>query len=142
MTIGTILEIKGDAVVSVTADMPVSEVVRILAEKRIGAVPVVKDDAVVGIFSERDVVYGLARDGAAMLDRPVREVMTSPAVTVDRKVQIISALTLMTRRRIRHLPVVEDGVLIGFVSIGDLVKRRVDAIEADAQAMLSYIQGA
>ncbi|MBU3076846.1 CBS domain-containing protein [Sphingomonas quercus] len=140
MTIATILEGKGNAVVSVAAETSVAGVVRILAEKRIGAVPVVEQGNVVGIFSERDVVYGLAQDGAAMLERPVREVMTSPAVTVDRKVRIITALAMMTRRRIRHLPVVEDGALIGFVSIGDLVKRRIDSIEGEAEAMLTYIQ--
>jgi len=140
MTIATILEAKGTAVVSVTAETTVIDVVRILAEKRIGAVPVVEEGRVIGIFSERDVVYGLAREGAAVLDQPVRAVMTSPAVTVDRQTKIITAFAMMTRRRIRHLPVVENDELIGFVSIGDLVKRRVDAIEAEAEAMLSYIQ--
>lgn len=141
MTIAAILDGKGTEVVSVTATMRVADAVQALAARRIGAVPVMADGAVVGILSERDIIYGLARDGAAMLERPVREVMTAPAISVDGGLPVISALAMMTRRRIRHLPVVEDGVLIGFVSIGDLVKFRVDRIEAEAEAMRSYIQG-
>lgn len=139
MTIAAILESKGREVTSVAADATVAEVVKLLAERRIGAVPVVEAGRVVGIFSERDIIYGLARDGAATLDRAVSEVMTAPAISVDPGVPVLSALAMMTRRRIRHLPVVEAGVLVGFVSIGDLVKMRVDRIEAEAEAMRSYI---
>lgn len=142
MTIRTILEAKGDAVIDVAADMRVADAVTLLAERRIGAVPVTREGAVVGIFSERDVIYGLAREGAALLDRTIGEVMTSPAHTVTSDVAVIGALGLMTQRRIRHLPVVDEGRLIGFVSIGDLVKMRIDRIEADAEAMREYIQSA
>lgn len=142
MTIRTILRSKGDDVVDVGADARVADAVKLLAERRIGALPVTKDGAVVGIFSERDVVYGLAREGAALLARTIGEVMTSPALTVTSDVAIIGALGLMTQRRIRHLPVVDGGKLVGFVSIGDLVKMRIDRIEADAEAMREYIRSA
>ncbi|QDZ08379.1 CBS domain-containing protein [Sphingomonas panacisoli] len=141
MTIATILSGKGAEVTTITAAHSVADAVKLLAERRIGAVPVLKDGAVAGIFSERDVIHCLANDGAAGLARSVGEVMTAPAITVARDEAVLGALTLMTRRRIRHLPVVEGEALIGLVSIGDLVKYRIDRIEADAEAMRSYIQG-
>lgn len=140
MTIATILATKGSEVVTLTAGHKVADAVKLLAERRIGAVPVMQGDQVAGIFSERDVIHCVAAHGAAGLDRPVGEAMTAPAITVTRAEAALGALTLMTRRRIRHLPVVEDGRLIGFVSIGDLVKYRIDKIEADAEAMRNYIQ--
>jgi CBS domain-containing protein len=141
MTIAAILQAKGGEVVSISADSRMREAVALLAEKRIGAVPVVKGGQVVGIVSERDVLYGLAREGAALLDRKVDEVMTAPAFTVAPDDSIIGALALMTLRRIRHLPVIEGGAMIGFVSIGDLVKLRIGRIEAEAEAMRHYIAG-
>ncbi len=141
MTIAAILQSKGGDIVSVGPDIRVREVVKLLAERRIGAVPVIGGGQVLGIFSERDVIYGLAQEGPAMMDRRVEEVMTSPALTVDRTTPILSALALMTRRRIRHLPVVEGEAVIGVVSIGDLVKLRLARIEAEAEAMRHYIAG-
>ena len=88
------------------------------------------------------MLYCLAREGADVLDQPVRAVMTSPPITVAPETPILVALSLMTRRRIRHLPVVTGDRVIGFVSIGDLVKHRIDAIEAEADALRSYIQTA
>lgn len=114
----------------------------LLAERRIGALPVLRDGSVVGMFSERDVIYQLRDNGPDVLDRAVGEVMTSPAVTVDPDTEIIAALALMTRRRIRHLPVVRGGRMIGLVSIGDLVKHRIEKVESEAEAMRSYIQSA
>lgn len=144
MTIGAILKDKGSEVLSLPSTASVGEAVRLLAERRIGAVPVVdvneSGGEVAGIFSERDVVYCLAREGAAALDRKLAEVMTRPVQTVAPSDAVIGALSLITRRRIRHLPVVEAGRLVGFVSIGDLVKYRIDRIEADAAAMRDYIQ--
>jgi len=140
MTVATILAGKGDDVVTITADHSVAEALKILAERRIGAVPVMREGSVAGIFSERDVIHCLAAHGAAGLDRLVGDAMTAPAITVGRDEAAIGALTLMTRRRVRHLPVVEDGALVGLVSIGDLVKYRIDRIEADADAMRAYIQ--
>lgn len=142
MTIASILGKKGEEVISIAPQATVGEAARLLAERRIGALPVVEDGAVVGIFSERDVIHALNAHGADALGGAVGGVMTSPAITVARDDAVLAALSLMTRRRIRHLPVVEDGRLIGFVSIGDLVKYRIDRIEADAAAMRDYIQSA
>jgi CBS domain-containing protein len=142
MTIAAILSGKGREVISVTAHQSVAEAVTLLADRRIGAVPVMDGASVGGIFSERDVIHALKSHGAAALDLKVGDVMTSPAITVSPAEAAIGALSLMTRRRIRHLPVVEGGRVIGVVSIGDLVKYRIDRIEADAEAMRSYIQSA
>jgi CBS domain-containing protein len=140
MTIAAILGGKGHDVVSIAGDRTVSEAAALLAERRIGAVPVIEDGQVVGIFSERDVIYCLDRDGAAALERKVSQVMTAPAITVSPDESVLGALALMTRRRIRHLPVLEAGKCVGFVSIGDLVKYRIERIESEAEAMRAYIQ--
>jgi CBS domain-containing protein len=142
MTIAAIIEGKAPDIVSIESGTSVRDAVALLAEKRIGALPVLDRDSVVGIMSERDVIYRLASDGAAMLDWPVSRVMTAPAITIESKVPVLVALSQMTRRRIRHLPVVEEGRLIGFVSIGDLVAYRISRIEQEAEAMRAYIQGA
>jgi CBS domain-containing protein len=142
MTIAAILGTKGREVISVTAGQRVSEAVALLATRRIGAVPVMDGASVVGVFSERDVIHAIAALGAAALERTVGEVMTAPAITVAPGEPAIGALSLMTRRRVRHLPVLDGGTVIGVVSIGDLVKYRIDRIEADADAMRSYIQSA
>ena len=140
MTIAAILHNKGTEVLSVQAQTSVRDAVELLAVRRIGALPVLRGESVAGIMSERDVIYCLKSDGAAVLEWPVEKIMTSPAITVTRDQQVLGALSLMTRRRIRHLPVVEGEALIGLVSIGDLVKYRMDKIEAEAAEMLSYIQ--
>ena len=142
MTIKAILASKGSDILSVSGDATIGETVALLAEKRIGALPVIDGGEVRGIFSERDVIYGLARDGAAVLKRKVADVMISPAITVSPDESVMSALGLMTRRRIRHLPVTEGTQPIGFVSIGDLVKYRIDKVEAEASALRDYIQTA
>lgn len=142
MTIARLIEGRSGPIISIDVATTVREAVALLAEKRIGALPVLKDGAIAGIFSERDVVYRLAAVGPAMLDGPVGDVMTAPAITVDPATDVLEALGLMTRRRIRHLPVVRDGAMIGFVSIGDLVKYRIERIESEAEAMRSYIQSA
>ena len=142
MTIARMIEGRSGEIVSCEASANVSEAVKLLAEKRIGALPVYQDGEIVGIFSERDVVYQLAAHGPAMLDKTVGEVMTSPPITIEKNSGVLDSLALMTRRRIRHLPVIDGGQICGFVSIGDLVKYRIETIEADAQAMRSYIQSA
>ena len=142
MTIAAVLSSKGNAVETISAEASVSEVVRRLGEKRIGALPVVEDSRIVGIISERDVIYCLRDHGAEVLNWPVSQVMTSPAITADRSTPVLAALALMTQRRIRHLPVVEAHHIIGIVSIGDLVKHRMERIEAEADAMRDYIQSA
>ncbi|HKY80164.1 MAG TPA: CBS domain-containing protein [Sphingobium sp.] len=140
MTITAILQGKGREVIQVRSDDTVLSVVRLLSERRIGCVPVVDDGQVVGVFSERDLVHHIAREGAAVLDRPVGDVMTAPAITTDDKTPVIHCLSLMTKKRVRHLPVVVDGTLTGLVSIGDLVKFRIDSIESEAAALRDYIQ--
>ena len=142
MTIAAILSNKGHEVISVDPGRSVAHAAGLLAERRIGALPVIERGEVVGIFSERDVIHCLKDGGAEALQRRVGDVMTAPALTVTPDEPVIGALSLMTRRRIRHLPVVERGRLIGLVSIGDLVKYRIDRIEEDAEAMRTYIQTA
>ena len=119
---------------------PVAEAVNILASKRIGALPVLRDGKIDGIISERDVVYRLAEKGHDALDMTVGDIMTSPAVTVESTTAIDDALALMTRRRFRHFPVVDDGQLVAFISIGDLVKHKIDEVEHEAAALRDYIQ--
>jgi CBS domain-containing protein len=142
MTIAAILSGKSEKLLSVGCDTIVREAVRLLAENKIGSLPVLKDDKVVGIMSERDVIYCVARDGDAVLEWTVEQVMTAPAITVTPDVQVLAALSQMSKRRIRHLPVVENGTLVGIVSIGDLVAYRIAKIESEAEAMRAYIQSA
>ena len=142
MTIALVLQGKGSAVETISADDSVFTAVRRLGEKRIGALPVVDSGRIAGIMSERDVIYCLREHGPDVLDWPVSRVMSSPAITADSQTDVLQALGLMTQRRIRHLPVVDAGQLRGIVSIGDLVKYRMDRIEAEADAMRAYIQSA
>jgi len=139
MTIERIIEGR-DTVLTCDAHATVREAAAVLSDKRIGALPVMNGAAIVGIFSERDVIYRLREFGADVLDMTVEQVMTAPPVTVEPKTPVMNALALMTKRRIRHLPVVDSGRMIGFVSIGDLVKHRLDKVESEAEAMRSYIQ--
>lgn len=142
MTIAAILSSKGSEVATIAASDPISAVVEALGDRRIGALPVVEGDSVVGIISERDLIYCLRSHGAEVLDWPVSRVMTAPAITAEPSTPVLSALALMTQRRIRHLPVTQGDRLTGIVSIGDLVKFRMERIEAEADAMRSYIQSA
>jgi CBS domain-containing protein len=140
MSIKAILQSRDHDVISVTSDTSVADAVALLAERRIGALPVVDNGEVRGIFSERDVIYGLSREGPSILSKKVAEVMITPAITVGPDAGAIDSLSLMTMRRIRHLPVLDGGKLIGFVSIGDIVKYRIDRIEAEAASLREYIQ--
>ena len=142
MTIASVLRDKGAAVETVAAEASVFDAVRRLGEKRIGALPVIDGGRIAGIISERDVIYRLRDHGPEMLDWPVSRVLSSPASTAGPDTEVLAALALMTQRRIRHLPVVEGGEIRGIVSIGDLVKHRMERIEAEAEAMRTYIQTA
>lgn len=143
MTIARLLAGQSGEVWTIHSDDSVAQAVELLATRRIGALPVRgDDDSVVGIFSERDVLYSLRRHGVDVLTLRVHEVMTSPVITVTPDTSVMEALALMTKRRFRHLPVVDHGRMVGFVSIGDLVKFRIDRIEAEADAMRAYIQTA
>ena len=140
MTIAAVLRGKGTSVETVAADESLFDAVRRLGENRIGALPVIENGRIAGIVSERDVIYCLREHGRDALDWPVERAMSSPAITTDLETDVLSALALMTQRRIRHLPVVEHGQIRGIVSIGDLVKYRMERIEAEAEAMRAYIQ--
>ncbi len=142
MTVAAILATRTGDIIVGAPDMLVRDAVSLLSQRKIGAVPVMEHDQVAGVMSERDVIYCLARDGAAILDWPINKIMTAPAITVEPDTTALSALSLMTSRRIRHLPVVDGKKLIGIVSIGDLVKYRLDKIEQEAAQMLNYIQSA
>ena len=128
MSITAILSSKGSEVATVAAGSLVREAVALLAEHRIGAVPVVEGGTIRGIFSERDLVRCVCDHGAGALEWPVDRAMSSPAVTVETSTPILAALATMTQRRIRHLPVVESGDIRGIVLIGDLVKYRIERI--------------
>lgn len=144
MTIAAVLSSKGSEVATITRSATLGEAASELARRRIGALVVLDDSGdVAGVLSERDLVACLAVHGDAELSRrPVSEAMTAPAITVSPRDAVLSALALMTARRIRHLPVLDGRKLVGIVSIGDLVKHRMDRIEQEAEAMRSYIQSA
>ena len=141
MTIARIIAQRGPSdIIACDVSTPVSEVVQTLATRRIGALPVLREGRVVGIVSERDVIYRLADRGKECLDVAVEDIMTSPAVTVEPGTTVDEALGMMTRRRFRHFPVVEDGALVAFISIGDLVKHKMDEVQHEAEALRNYIQ--
>ena len=142
MNVQVILGDKGTEVATIAADATVADAVKLLGERRIGALPVVEGDQVSGVMSERDVIYCLKDHGSEALTWPVSRVMSSPAITVDPGTPVLNALALITQRRVRHLPVVSGGRLVGIVSIGDLVKHRIERIETEAAAMRDYIQSA
>jgi CBS domain-containing protein len=137
MLISDVLRSKGSDVVQIGTADSVALAVRKLAEHRIGAL-VVEDRwmKLVGIFSERDFVNAIARDGAAVLGFDVEQLMTSPIISCRSSDRIDAALAAMTVGRIRHLPVIDDGRLKGIVSIGDLVKQRLDEKELEANVLL------
>ena len=143
MDIARLIEARSPKdIVTCDESASVRDAVQLLASKRIGALPVLRGGQLAGIFSERDVLYRLAEEGARCLDRSVGEVMTAPPITVEPRTTRDEAMALMTRRRIRHLPVTEGGRMVGFISIGDIVKSRIDAAEAEAEQMRIYIQSA
>jgi len=137
MRISDVLATKGRQVSAMQMSDPVADVVNVLATKRIGAV-VVEDrrQKLVGIFSERDLVRALAHYGAGVLDREVQDFMTTPVITCRSSDPVDVMLARMTMNRIRHLPVVDDGHLVGIVSIGDLVHHRFDEKELEASVLL------
>jgi len=142
MTIASVLQGKGSAVETIAADASLYDAVRKLGEKRIGALPVVESGRISGIISERDVIYALREHGPEALQWRVSQIMSSPAITVSAETGVLEALALITQRRIRHLPVVDEGQIRGIVSIGDLVKHRMERIEAEADAMRAYFHSA
>ena len=142
MTIADILSHKGDEIISVAPDATVQGALDLLATHRIGALLVMDPDgAPVGILSERDVVRHIASSGAGVLDGPVSACMTADIVSCAPGETIEGAMATMTRGRFRHLPVMQDGRLVGLVSIGDVVKQRIAEAERDTEELKRYIAG-
>ena len=143
MNVETILRTKGRAVATIRPDATVGAAVDELISRNIGALVISADGkSVDGIISERDVVHALATRGADLLLLKVSEVMTRPVVTCDPADSVEQLMAEMTNRRIRHFPVVQDGRLCGIVSIGDVVKNRLDEVEFEARSLRSFIAGA
>jgi CBS domain-containing protein len=143
MNVETILRAKGRAVATIRPDATVGAVVEALISGNIGALVVSVDgESVDGIISERDIVHGLADRGVDLLSLKVAEVMTRHVITCDPADTVEQLMAEMTNRRIRHFPVVQDGRLCGIVSIGDVVKNRLDEVEYEARSLRSFIAGA
>jgi CBS domain-containing protein len=137
-----ILRRKGSDVVTVAAHEPVTRAVAILGEHNIGAIVVATDEGeIVGILSERDVVRALASDGPSTLQGTVSDLMTKEVATCGLRATVDELMTLMTERRIRHVPVVGDGRLVGIVSIGDIVKTRIGELETETESLHDYLSG-
>jgi len=139
MRIADVLRNKGGAVMTINPDATVTDLLAGLAGHNIGAMVVVGPDGVVGIVSERDVVRQLHAHGASVLSRPVSKIMTSVVSTCSKSDTVDSLTMLMTENRVRHVPVLENGKLIGIVSIGDVVKTRMEELETEHEQLQSYI---
>ncbi len=139
MRIADVLRGKGGAVVTIKPDATVAELISGLADHNIGAMVVAGPDGVKGIVSERDVVRQLHTHGASVLSRPVEKIMTTLVSTCSKEDTVDSLTLLMTENRVRHVPVLENGELIGIVSIGDVVKTRMQEMESEHEQLQSYI---
>ena len=140
MRVSNLLATKGHEVATISQERSVSDAVQMLKERKIGALIVTGTDApLAGIFSERDVVRALAESGAAALDLKVTDLMSAEVTTCDESTSVTDLMGLMTAKRIRHVPVVHEGQLVGMVSIGDVVKARFDELEHEKQDLLDYV---
>jgi CBS domain-containing protein len=143
MKLAQILEAKGRAVVTAAPHRTLSELVGLLHQKRIGAVLIVgADEAVLGILSERDVIRALALQGPEVLGDAASRHMTSDLVSATADMTVEDAMEQMTEGRFRHMPVIEQGRLVGLISIGDVVKHRIETAEQEKKSMLDYITAA
>jgi CBS domain-containing protein len=143
MHVAHILKTKGSSVYSVTPETSIAEAIRTLSKRRVGALVALRGGRqVVGIVSERDIVHGFAEHGARLLEMRVDELMTRNVVSCTSDDTVDEIMRQMTNRRIRHLPVIDDGELAGMVSIGDVVKSRIEELAAESDALRSYIAGA
>ena len=142
MTVRAVLDTKGHQVISVSPDAKLSAAVKILSERRIGAVMVMSGQKIDGILSERDVVRVLGERGAGVLDEPVRSMMTSKVITCRETDTVGAIMEVMTSGKFRHLPVVESDRIVGLISIGDVVKWRVAEYEREQEALQDYIKTA
>jgi len=139
MRIADVLRNKGAAVTTINAEATVAELLAGLAEQNIGAMVVVGDESVLGIVSERDVVRQLHTHGGSVLTRPVSTIMTTMVATCTKSDTVDEISALMTTNRVRHVPVLDGKKLIGIVSIGDVVKTRMEELEAEQEQLHSYI---
>jgi CBS domain-containing protein len=142
MTVRAILDSKGHQITGVEPAVKLSAAIKILADKKIGAVLVLSDGQIEGILSERDIVRVLGERGAAVLDEPVSAVMTRKVVSCREADTVSAIMEMMTLGKFRHLPVVEDGKVVGLISIGDIVKWRVHEFETEQEALRDYIKTA
>ena len=142
MTVRAILDTKGHQIESVEPDARLSSAIKTLAERKIGAVLVMSEDRIEGILSERDIVRVLGERGAAVLDEPVSTVMTRKVVSCKQADTVAAIMEMMTSGKFRHLPVIEEGRVVGLISIGDIVKWRVREYEAEQEALREYIKTA
>ena len=142
MQVSQIIRDKGGDVVTAAAESTLADAARVLADRRIGAIVVMEGDSLRGILSERDVVRALARHGAAALDKTVAEFMTSKVITCNFADTVDVLMEKMTSGRFRHLPVMEEGRLAGIISIGDVVKRRIEEVQLEAAQIREFIASA
>ena len=140
-TIGTLLHHKGSTVWTIPANATVFDAIKFLAEKNIGALPVMEGERLIGIFSERDYTRKIALEGKSSRATSVREIISTAVVAVTSQHTIEDATRLMTEKRIRHLPVIDGGKMVGFVSIGDMVNWIISAQSAAIDQMQSYLAG-
>ena len=142
MTVRAILDSKGHHITGVEPAVKLSAAIKILADKKIGALLVTSNGRIEGILSERDIVRVLGERGAAVLDEPVSAVMTRKVVSCRESDTVSAIMEMMTLGKFRHLPVVEDGKVVGLISIGDIVKWRVREFETEQEALRDYIKTA
>ncbi|QPC87867.1 CBS domain-containing protein [Mesorhizobium sp. NBSH29] len=140
MTVKAILELKGHDVVTLGPNEKLSEAIKVLAEKRIGAIVITNGDRkIVGILSERDIVRAIAQAGSMALEHSVRDAMTAKVKICNAHHTVNEVMEIMTTGRFRHLPVEQNGMLDGIISIGDVVKRRIEDVEREASDIRAYI---
>lgn len=139
--VSTILQVKGNDVYSVKKETPLITALELMAEKRIGAVIVMENGKIAGIFSERDLAHKIAKTKDISLDIPVSELMTKDVFVVSPDESIDECMAIMTSTRIRHLPVIEDEKLVGLISIGDVVRGSLEDKDLQIQSMEKYIFG-
>jgi len=142
MNVSKILETKGSEIISLEVGCTVLEVAKLIGERRIGAIPLLKKGKLAGIISERDVMRGIAIRGGSVLADMAESLMTKSVATCTPNDTIQHLMTMMTERRVRHIPVIDDGNLVGIISIGDVVKERMDEAAHEADALKDYIASA
>lgn len=141
LTVRDLLKVKGEGIWAVSPETSTLDALRFMAEKNVGALLVLEDGLLVGIISERDFVYQIAQERACQFDLPVQDYMTTEVISVTPDQTIEDCMKLMTERHFRHLPVLQDGYLIGLISIGDVVKGIIDEQSSMINSLENYILG-